>query len=262
MDRDRVSGPLGQRGDVAGGRLGEVGPHLQEGGEFEGTALTQVISEATHIHDRTLRVMVVMRTVTGFDLDMTLVDSVDGIVASVQHVCRGYGVEVAAADIAETIGLPLDMVFPLWLPDEPYAALLAGYRAHYAEFGVPQSRPMPGAPELLDFVHTQLGHSVVVTAKHTPIAQRVLEAAGLRADLVVGDLFAVDKAEVLLAEQASYYVGDHPGDMIAARHANAIGIGVTTGPSDADALRAAGADVVLADLTAVTDWLRANTDSA
>jgi phosphoglycolate phosphatase len=34
-------------------------------------------------------------------------------------------------------------------------------------------------------------------------------------------------------------------------------VGVTTGPCDADELRAAGADVVLNDLTEFPDWLDA-----
>ena len=43
---------------------------------------------------------------------MTLVDSADGIVASVQYVVAQYGVEADGAEIRSTIGLPLDHVFP------------------------------------------------------------------------------------------------------------------------------------------------------
>ncbi|MFY9330102.1 MAG: HAD family hydrolase [Candidatus Nanopelagicales bacterium] len=193
--------------------------------------------------------------VIGFDLDMTLVDSAAGIIDSVQHVCRSYGQDVNDADIAATIGLPLDMVFPRWIPDVPYDVLLAKYRVHYGQYGVPLSRPLPGATEILQLIRAHSGRSIVVTAKHTPIAERVLLAAGLAADVVVGDLFAAAKAQVLLAEMAGYYVGDHPGDMTAAEHAGAVAIGVTTGPSNVDELHGSGAQVVLPDLFAVADWL-------
>ncbi|MGA1701587.1 MAG: HAD family hydrolase, partial [Candidatus Nanopelagicales bacterium] len=65
-----------------------------------------------------------MRSV-GFDLDMTLVDSADGIVLSVQHVIAQYGIDADGEEIRSTIGLPLDQVFPRWLADEPYDVLLA-----------------------------------------------------------------------------------------------------------------------------------------
>lgn len=187
--------------------------------------------------------------VIGFDLDMTLVDSAAGIIASVQHVCASYGVPVASADIAATIGLPLDRVFPTWLPDEPYDVLLAAYREHYAENGVPLSVAMPGAVEIIEGLRDRGSRILVVTAKHGPIAERVLDIAGLHADVVVGEAFAEQKAQVLLEHSAITYVGDHPGDMRAARMAHARAIGVATGPTPAEALWAEGAQMVLPDLT-------------
>jgi phosphoglycolate phosphatase len=53
-----------------------------------------------------------------------------------------------------------------------------------------------------------------------------------------------------------WYVGDHVGDMIAARTAGVPGIGVATGPCTADELRGAGASYVLDDLTALPELLR------
>jgi phosphoglycolate phosphatase len=52
------------------------------------------------------------------------------------------------------------------------------------------------------------------------------------------------------------YVGDHIGDVRGARLAGVLSVAVPTGPCDADELRAAGADVVLTDLTAFPAWLR------
>lgn len=193
--------------------------------------------------------------VVGFDLDMTLVDSADGIVASVQHVCEAYGVTVEAAEIRATIGLPLDHVFPLWLPEEPYDVLLAAYRAHYRVNGVPLTVAMPGAHAALDAIRADGDRILVVTAKYGMVARAVLEAAGLDADEVVGDLFAEAKGGALVEHGAWAYVGDHVGDIRAALHAGARAVGVATGPTPGHELQAAGADVVLEDLAGLAEWL-------
>lgn len=184
----------------------------------------------------------------GFDLDMTLVDSADGIVTSVQHVLSQYGVQGDPDRIRGTIGLPLDHVFPIWLPEEPYDVLLAEYRAHYREHGIPLTRAMPGARESIDAIRARGDDVLVVTAKYGAVAGMALEAAGLDADIIIGDLFAEAKGVALLEHCAWAYVGDHPGDVRAARHAGVHAIAVTTGPSSAEELSAAGADAVLPNL--------------
>ena len=73
--------------------------------------------------------------------------------------------------------------------------------------------------------------------------------------MVYGELFAKDKATALIAEGASIYVGDHPGDIAAAQAANAYAVGVTTGANDKAALLGAGADVTFANLGAFAAWL-------
>jgi phosphoglycolate phosphatase len=191
----------------------------------------------------------------GFDLDMTLVDSADGIVASVQHVVAQYGVQADGSEIRSTIGLPLDHVFPRWLPDEPYDVLLAAYRAHYREHGIPLTRPMPGAAEAIAMVRSRGEQVLVVTAKYGAVAGLALEAAGLDADVIVGDLFAEGKATALREHAAWAYVGDHPGDIRAARSAGVHSIAVATGPTSVEELHAVEPDVVLPDLTHLPDWL-------
>lgn len=196
-----------------------------------------------------------MRSI-GFDLDMTLVDSADGIVASVQYVVAQYGVAADGDEIRSTIGLPLDHVFPRWLPDEPYDVLLAAYRAHYRENGIPLTRPMPGARDAIEAVRERGDRVLVVTAKYGAVADLALAAAGLDADEVVGDLFAEGKATALREHDAWAYVGDHPGDVRAARSANVISVVVPSGPAGLDELQAAGPDHVLPDLTHLPSWLQ------
>lgn len=61
----------------------------------------------------------------------------------------------------------------------------------------------------------------------------------------------------LTEESASIYVGDTPSDVIGARVADALAVGVATGPHGPDELRDAGADVVLASLREFPALLRA-----
>jgi phosphoglycolate phosphatase len=97
---------------------------------------------------------------------------------------------------------------------------------------------------------------VVVTSKITHLAALHLEHLGLVADELAGDLFAEGKAAALIEHGVRWYVGDHAGDMVAARTAGVPGIGVTTGPCDASELRAAGASHVLPDLRELPALLR------
>lgn len=196
--------------------------------------------------------------VIGFDLDMTLVDSAEGISEAIVKVCADHGVEISLADALETIGLPLDQVFPVWLPDLPYEQLLDEYRDHYGKFGIPKTVLLPGALESLNAVRELNGKVVVVSAKKADFVQRVLDVVGLEADAIHGYLFAEKKGVVLLEEGALVYVGDHPGDIRAARAANAISVVVPTGPTSIADLQEAGPDKILASLEDFPDWLKAN----
>lgn len=199
--------------------------------------------------------------VIGFDLDMTLVDSAEGISEALVQVCADHGVSITLADALETIGLPLDQVFPLWLPELPYEQLLDEYRAYYGEFGIPKSVLLPGAKESIAAIHELGGKAVVVSAKKADFVQRVLDVVGLNADAIHGYLFAEKKGVALAAEKALVYVGDHPGDIIAARTANAVSVVVPTGPTSEADLIDAGPDKVLASLEEFPAWLKANYES-
>ena len=71
-----------------------------------------------------------------------------------------------------------------------------------------------------------------------------------------------EKSPSMRAHGASVYVGDHVGDVRGARVAGALSVAVCTGPCDSAELRAAGADVVLGDLTEFPDWFAAHTAAA
>ena len=69
----------------------------------------------------------------------------------------------------------------------------------------------------------------MVTAKLEATARLSLDALGLVADAVFGDVHGPQKAVVLSAIGAEIYVGDTPADMAAAVLAGAHPVGVATG---------------------------------
>jgi len=197
-------------------------------------------------------------TVIGFDLDMTLVDSADAIVDSIAHTCRVYGVEIDEQAVRAGVGLPLDRVFPDYIPDVPYGEALEIYRARYLSHGLAMQVLLPGAREALEAVVDDGCSILVVSAKKDTHVRAVLDEVGL-AHLVrdvVGERFAETKSDALRDADAKVYVGDHVGDVLGARGAGAVAVAVATGPTSRDALAAAGADVLMDDLTGFVDWWR------
>ena len=196
-----------------------------------------------------------MGFVVGFDLDMTLVDSAEGITDALVKVFADHDVEVSRDDVRNTIGLPLDMVFPMWLPDESYEQLLDEYRDHYGRFGIPKSVALPGAHDALSAVHEAGGEVVVVSAKKKDFVDRVIDVVQLEVDRTYGYLFAEHKGEVLREERASVYVGDHEGDIRAARAAEALAFIVTSGPMTREELEPHQPDVIVSSLVEFRPWL-------
>jgi phosphoglycolate phosphatase len=188
----------------------------------------------------------------GFDLDLTLVDSRERIISAYIRAFADLGVNVSSEALAPHHGIPLTHTAAALAPGLDADALVLRYRHYYDEAGAPRTLPMPGAGEALSCVRAAGGRTVVVSAKYTPAVHNALAEAGLSdlVDVVFGELFASDKSTALIAQGASIYVGDHPGDMVAARTAGAYAVGVTTGANDEKALFAAGAEVVLPDLHA------------
>lgn len=191
----------------------------------------------------------------GFDLDMTLIDSRPGIHACYQALSERTGTYIDA-DLAITrLGPPLAQELAHWFPEERIAAMADLYREMYPTVAITATAALPGAREAIRAVQEGGGRAIVVTAKYEPNAKLHLEHLGIEPDAVIGDLWAEQKALALREHGATVYVGDHTGDIRGARAAEAYSLAVATGPFEAEALSAAGADAVLPDLTAFPAWL-------
>jgi phosphoglycolate phosphatase len=192
----------------------------------------------------------------GFDLDMTLIDSRPGIRAAYLALSAETGVHVDADLVVTRLGPPLRRELAEWFPADQLEQAVITYRALYAEYAIEPTLPMPGAREALAAVRALGLRVVIVTSKLGRLAHLHLDHLGMKADEVAGDLFADGKGAAIVEHGVRWFVGDHEGDMIAARTAGVPGIGVATGPCTADELKAAGATYTLGDLTGFPALLR------
>jgi phosphoglycolate phosphatase len=191
----------------------------------------------------------------GFDLDLTLADTRAGISAVYASLAAETGVAIDTDLVVRRIGPPLEEELAYWFPPDEVPAMAARYRAIYADIAVPATVLMPGAVAALDAVRARGGRVVVVSGKNQADTERTVRHLGIGADAVVGGLFGADKGVVLREHGAGAYIGDHTGDVDAARAASAVAVAVATGAFDSAALSAYGADVVLPDLLAFPEWL-------
>ena len=191
----------------------------------------------------------------GFDLDMTLVDTRRGIVAALTALADETGAEIDAQAYTERLGPPIQGELSRFFSGEEFDSALARFRHHMAEFGVQQSHALPGAADAFDLVQRLGGKVMVVTAKHQPLAEATVASCGLHPDIVAGDLWAEQKATALLKHAAVGFIGDHPGDVIAAQTAGVWSIAIATGGYDREQLLGCGATVAFDTLPEALVWL-------
>ncbi|MDT4939230.1 MAG: phosphoglycolate phosphatase, partial [Pseudonocardiales bacterium] len=190
-----------------------------------------------------------MQLTVGFDLDMTLVDTRAGVRRSMVQLAAELGVPIDADVVVSRLGPTLEDELAEWMPTEDVPAAAERFRVLMAEFGAAECCALPGAVEAVRAVRSAGGRVVVVTAKKASLAEITLAAGGIEVDAIHGWLWSEGKGAALRDEGASVYVGDHPHDVLGARFAGAVSVGVRTGGTTPD-----DADVLLDDLTAFPHW--------
>ena len=194
-----------------------------------------------------------MQLTVGFDLDMTLVDTRAGVRACMTRLAAELGVHIDPDVVVSRLGPLLQDELAHWLPAEAVPAAADRFRELMADFGAADCVALPGAADAVDAVRRSGGRVVVVTAKQERLAHITLASAGIEVDAVHGWLWSEAKGTALRGEGASVYVGDHPHDVLGARLAEAVSVGVRTG-----GIEPLDADVLLDDLTAFPDWYAAH----
>ncbi len=192
--------------------------------------------------------------VVGFDLDMTLIDTVTGFVATLDALAAELGLELPSAELSSNLGPPLDHLLAPYVAPEAMGAAVDRFRALYPDTAIHPTAALAGAAEALQSVRRHGGRTVLVTGKFAPNARLHVEHLGLDVDVVEGQVWGGGKGDVLRRHGAQLYVGDHVHDVEGARAAGIPSVSVSTGGCTPAELHAAGTDVVLPDLHAFVPW--------
>ena len=191
----------------------------------------------------------------GFDLDMTLIDTVPGFGAVLEALGEELGVTFPVAEMTAQLGPPLETMLEPHLAAEAIAAAGDRFRELYPQHAIACVPALGGAVEALAAVRRHGGRVVVVTGKYPANARLHIDHLGLDVDVLEGWVWGVGKAEVLRREGASIYVGDHVHDVEGALAAGATSVSVLSGGCTRAELLAAGTHVILEDLRDFPSWL-------
>ena len=193
-----------------------------------------------------------------FDLDGTLVDSVELITVSFQHAIREVlGREASREEAIQHVGTPLKEQM-LRISSEHADELLTVYREFNHREHDRMLKLYDGILELLNRL-TKAGCRLgLVTSKSRPTTQMAFDLTGIEpyfdatvcCDEAPGNkpsaapiLYCLERLGVLPAEAA--YIGDSPADIQAAHAALVTGIAVTWGVFDTDTLTAEKPEILV-----------------
>lgn len=110
-----------------------------------------------------------------FDLDGTLTDSAEGIVASFRHALHSVGATVPDGDlVSRIVGPPMHVTLQQMGLGESADAAIAAYRADYMSRGWSMNRPFDGVAGLLTDLQAVGVRLAVATSKAEPTAARIL----------------------------------------------------------------------------------------
>ena len=195
-----------------------------------------------------------------FDLDGTLVDSVYQHVAAWQQALHAADVELSVWRIHRRIGMSGGLFAEMLrreIDREITPALLEKLRADHAAAYIGMRkwvRPLPGAVRLLEHLRRVGIPFAIATSGRMITAKYNLEALGVDADTTVvvtrddvrrgkpdPDLFVAAAERLGVDVEASVIVGDSIWDMLAARRARGLGVGLLSGGYGEDELERSGA---------------------
>jgi HAD superfamily hydrolase (TIGR01549 family) len=200
-----------------------------------------------------------------FDLDGTLVDTVYAHVFAWQRALAEAGMPIDGWRIHRRIGMSGGLFTravarELGRPLTPEEAETI-QRRHGELFGelLPERRPLPGAVELLAELRTLGVAHGIATSGRRPEIDASLEVLGIGPETVVierglvqrakpePDLFLACAEQLDVPAQECYVVGDAVWDLLAARRARMLSVGLLSGGYGEDELTRAGAFRVYRD---------------
>lgn len=206
-----------------------------------------------------------------FDLDGTVLDTLDDLALSVNLALRHFGYPERTRDevrafVGNGIRLLVERAAPSGINGAELDALFEEFKRLYALHCADKTAPYPGIPELLKALRTAGVPSAVVSNKADAAVKTLCERFfGNAFAAAVGEREGVRRKpapdtvlEVMTllgaSPESTVYVGDSDVDILTARNAGIDCISVSWGFRDRDFLAASGASTTVAspeELTAV-----------
>ncbi len=200
-----------------------------------------------------------------FDLDGTLVDSVYQHVLAWREATQAAGIELPVWRIHRQIGMSGGLMLNALLREtglpvsrEQAEQIQRVHRESYAR-QAPSLRVLPGTHELLDTLAAHRVPHAIATSGRMESAKHALKLLGLRDDVPVitrddvrfakpdPDLFLAAGERLKVPMSHCIIVGDSVWDMLAARRAFALSVGLLSGGYGQEELERAGAYRVYQD---------------
>ena len=196
-----------------------------------------------------------------FDLDGTLLDTLQDLADSVNYALRQHGMpEHSLDDIRRFVGNGVRLLMERAVPDgaqnPQFEATFATFRQYYMLHSLDTTRPYDGIPELIHELKTRGCKMAVVSNKMMAATQELVrhffpdievaigehEAAGIKKKPAPDTVFeALRQLGVSLQPSSVTYVGDSDVDLATARNSGLPCISVLWGFRDRDFLLAHGA---------------------
>ena len=192
-----------------------------------------------------------------FDLDGTLLDTLQDLAASVNYALRQHHMpEHSIDDVRRFVGNGVRRLMERAIPEgaanPAFEAAFATFRKYYMEHSLDTTRPYDGIPELIHELKKRGCRMAVVSNKMMAATQELVhhffpeievaigedEAAGIRKKPAPDTVFAAMKQ---LGEGSAVYVGVSDVDLATARNSGLPCISVLWGFRDRDFLLAHGA---------------------
>jgi len=191
-----------------------------------------------------------------FDLDGTLIDTIELILSSARHAFEEWPVRPTDDEWVRGIGTPLVQQLRAYAAnDDEVALLLARYRRYQNEHHDRLTRCYDDVPDVIAALADRGHQMAVVTSKASPIAHQSLAFVGLDHffPVVVGyddtarhkpdpEPVRVALSRLGVSPDDAVFVGDSPHDILAGNGADVMTIAALWGPFDRETLADARPD--------------------
>lgn len=197
-----------------------------------------------------------------FDLDGTLLNTLEDLRAAVNHALSRYGYPVKSPEevrlsVGNGVAKLMERVLPGGLENPDFEPCLEAFRRYYSEHLQDQTAPYPGIPEVLADLSAK-GYRLGIVSNKFDAAVKQLredyfpdtisvaigESAGVRKKPAPDCVYKAME-ELNCREEEAIYIGDSDVDVATAHNSGLRCIGVTWGFRDRQVLTEAGADWII-----------------